>query len=477
MGLSVIIITKNEATDLPRALASVAFADELILLDSGSVDGTQDIARSHGALVFETSDWPGFGPQKNRALTKATHEWVLSLDADEWVEPELAKNIIGVVQATGKSAGKSSTVPDGYWIKRKSIFIDQVIHFGDWRGDRVLRLFRRESATFSNDLVHEKVLVRGVVAELNGYLGHHSVRSIEDSLGKMVAYNRVAAEKIAENNRGGMVNAVAHSVTCFLRGLIFRVGFLDGWRGIQLAWMNARGTGIKYRSAGNLQTIRNWKMGNQTCTQRLVDLWSLMAVDHGILRLLYSNLWRLPGGLFRANQPSPWDLRRYKRDLGIRSVINLRGKNEQLGWYRLEKSTCDALGIKLIDFQVYSRGLIERDDFPRVKALIESVELPALVHCKSGADRAGFFSVLYRYFRLGESIESAQRELGLKFGHFKEAKTGVLDFFFDTYLIRRCRREALLSWINRSFSKDGLDSSFKPDGVCGFFVDRVLRRE
>ena len=128
MGLSVIIITKNEAKDLPRALASVSFADELIVLDSGSTDGTQEIAQSLGAKVFESSEWPGFGTQKNRALSKASQEWVLSLDADEWIEADLAEEIIKIVRPDAPQFfGRNA--PVAFRMRRRSILIDRVIRF------------------------------------------------------------------------------------------------------------------------------------------------------------------------------------------------------------------------------------------------------------------------------------------------------------------------------------------------------------
>lgn len=133
--LSVILITKNEEEDLPKALESVAWADQIVVVDSNSTDRTKEIAVSYGAEVHVTSEWPGFGLQKGSALAYATGDWVLSLDADEWLTPELQTEVRQIVQ---------SAPPDSaYVLRRRSIFIDRVMRFGDWRKDRVLRLFPR----------------------------------------------------------------------------------------------------------------------------------------------------------------------------------------------------------------------------------------------------------------------------------------------------------------------------------------------
>ena len=483
MGLSVIMITKNEAHNLPRALKSVAFADEIIVVDSGSSDGTSDIARSLGAKVWETTDWPGYGPQKNRALSLATQNWVLSLDADEWLSQPLAEEIRMVIKRD--TFASSKTAPSAYWVRRQSVYVDKTIRWGDWRGDKVLRLFRRSDYQFSEDQVHERLFSSRpeclgqpiYEARLQNVLMHHPVRSIYDSIVKMWAYNRVAAERLASRHKGGLFSAITHSFFTFLRGFFLRLGFLDGTRGAQLAWYNAKGTYIRYRMAGEQVAAQRWRQGQQTVWDRLADWLSLMLIDHGILRLLYSNRWRLSGGLYRGNQPYPWTLSRGVRRLGLRTVVNLRGENDQLGWYRLERETCQSLGLNLVNLQVFSRGLIDQAAFDDVVQAIRTIELPALVHCKSGADRAGFFSVLYRHFRLGEPLENAIDELSWRYGHFKAAKTGVLDHFFDVYFLERAPRESLTVWMRRAFSKERVESSFVPSGLSSWVVDRLLRRE
>ncbi len=481
MGLSVILITKNEAQDLPRALDSVIFADEIVVLDSGSTDGTLEIAEGRGAKVFQTDDWPGFGPQKNRALDRASQDWVLSLDADEWLEPALADEIKAIV-TSGRAYAPNLRIsgqgsPVAYRIRRRSIFIDRVMRFGDWRRDRVVRLFRREQARFTTDVVHEQLVVDGRVEDLRGFMGHHSVRSIEDSKDKMWRYNRLAAQRIADQGFGGRVKGMAKAAFSLFRGLMLRGGFLDGFRGVQLAWFNACGSYLRYSLAQSIQDEQSYQRGIQSPAQRIRDVLELTFVDHGFLRTLYDNRFRLAGGLYRVNQPSPRRLAQYKQRFGIKTVINLRGQNDQLGWYRLEESACKNLGLKLINTQVYSRGLVDSGRLQELQAIIRDMELPALVHCKSGADRAGFFAVLYRHFRLGEPIETACQELALKYGHSKSAKTGVLDYFFETFLSTRIVRQSFSQWTHSAFDRESLQAAFRPLGPADWVLDRLLRRE
>jgi len=229
--------------------------------------------------------------------------------------------------------------------------------------------------------------------------------------------------------------------------------------------------------AQSLQDQAAYQSETQTPFQRFRDVLHLVFVDHGFLRTVYENRFRLAGGLYRVNQPSPTRLAAYKRNFGVRTVINLRGRNEQLGWYRLEERACRDLGLRLINTQVYSRGLVDRGRLGELKEIIENLELPAVVHCKSGADRAGFFSVLFRHFRLGEPIERASEELALKYGHAKSAKTGVLDRFFATFTANRERRQSFTEWYGSSFDREGLQASFQPLGFTDWVIDRLLRRE
>lgn len=245
--LSVTLITRNERANIAECLRSVAFADEWIVVDSGSTDGTREIAESMGATVVTTDDWPGFGPQKNRALALARGEWVLSIDADERVSPELAERIREVV------AGRGKAEVQGYELDRLSRFCGQWMHHGDWYPDRVLRLFRRERGRFTDDQVHERLDVQGPTARLQGHLLHETMASLDDALDKMNRYTRGrAVDRVRAGKRGGLWPALSHGLWAFLRSYLLRRGFLDGRLGFVLALYIAEGTYYRYLKMGLL---------------------------------------------------------------------------------------------------------------------------------------------------------------------------------------------------------------------------------
>jgi glycosyltransferase involved in cell wall biosynthesis len=238
--LSVVIITKNEAANMADCLKSVQFADELVVVDSGSTDGTQGIARSMGAQVFETADWPGFGPQKNRGLAQARFEWVLSLDADERVPAELADQIRQAM-VHGRHAA--------YEIPRLTQFCGRWIHHCGWTPDHVLRLFKRELARFSDDLVHERVLVHGGVAvgQLPVALLHYSYPTPAHYWRKLEQYSQAwARQRHAKGQQTSMVRAALAGWVAFMRSYIFRLGFLDGAMGFAVCSMQAQAAFGKY---------------------------------------------------------------------------------------------------------------------------------------------------------------------------------------------------------------------------------------
>ncbi|CAM5194781.1 Glycosyltransferase involved in cell wall biosynthesis OS=Castellaniella defragrans OX=75697 GN=HNR28_003126 PE=3 SV=1 [Castellaniella defragrans] len=238
MRLSVIVITCNEAAHIGACLDSVAFADEIVVLDSGSTDATCAIARAQGARVEVTADWPGFGPQKNRALDLATGDWVLSLDADERVPPELAQEIQRVL---------AQPSADGYRIARLSSFCGRWMRHSGWWPDRVLRLFRRESGRFTEDAVHEHLDVDGRVGTLSGHFLHYPYASLEVFIDKINRYSTEAALKAhAQGRRTTVFGPFGHGLWTFLRHYVFRRGFLDGWQGLVLAGMAATGSFYRY---------------------------------------------------------------------------------------------------------------------------------------------------------------------------------------------------------------------------------------
>jgi glycosyltransferase involved in cell wall biosynthesis len=234
MSLSVVIITRNEAEAIRDCLESVRFADQIVVLDSGSGDGTPDICRSLGAEVFEGGEWPGFGPQKNRAIARATGDWVLSLDADERVTPELRAEIERALAAPEA---------DAYRVPRLSRYLTRYMRHSGWHPDYVTRLFRRGRARFSDDLVHERLIVDGSVATLGSPLLHEAFTSAEEVLEKVNRYSSAGARMAAERGRrGSLAGAVLRGAWTFFRTYVLKAGFLDGREGFMLAVSNAEGT-------------------------------------------------------------------------------------------------------------------------------------------------------------------------------------------------------------------------------------------
>ena len=229
--LSLVVITRNEAHRLAACLASVPFAEEVVVVDSASADGTPELARRLGARVIETADWPGFGPQKNRALDAATGDWVLSLDADERASPRLAAQIRHVVL----EGGGGTAAPAAYTLSRLSSFAGQWMRHGDWYPDPVLRLFRRGAARFSDDAVHERLVCAGPHGHLDGHLLHASIATLDDCVAKMNRYSSARALRLRQRGRrGGLAAAIGHGVWAFVRSYVVRRGFLDGAMGFVL---------------------------------------------------------------------------------------------------------------------------------------------------------------------------------------------------------------------------------------------------
>lgn len=243
-ALTVILITKNEAANIRACLESVAWADERIVVDSGSSDDTVAIARSMGARVYE-HDWPGFGPQKNRALDYATGDWVFSIDADERVTPELRAELEQAMRAGDA---------EGYYCPRLSQFCGAFIHHSGWYPDYVLRLFKRGKGRFSDSLVHESVQLQGRSAKLRSPLLHYSYLDRADVERKVTHYSDAAAQQMhAAGKRTSLLRAALSAGWAFVRTWVIRLGALDGRAGWGIAVMNARTTWLKYRKLAGLR--------------------------------------------------------------------------------------------------------------------------------------------------------------------------------------------------------------------------------
>jgi protein tyrosine/serine phosphatase len=213
---------------------------------------------------------------------------------------------------------------------------------------------------------------------------------------------------------------------------------------------------------------------------RFVAYLDMHLVDHGMVRAVYNNFYDLGGGLFRLSQPSPAQLKRYQARFGIRTVINLRGDND-FGSYAYEREACERLGIEMVDHRLFSRQFPSVAEVLATRDLFERMDYPALMHCKSGADRAGLGAVLYKHFRRGEPIATAARQLNWTYGHFRFGNTARLDYFFNSYLRANAAAPIeFLDWLQTRYDPEALSAEFEQErrsGLGTWFVDKLLRRE
>jgi glycosyltransferase involved in cell wall biosynthesis len=254
LPLSLVIIALDAAHELPDCLASAAFAAETVVVDSGSSDDTAAVAARCGARVIEHA-WEGFGPQKNFAVGQARHDWVLCLDADERVTPELAAAIAALF-AGAQPAAAAYTQPAAaaYTIARRNRFLGRWLAHGEGYPDWNIRLFDRRRARWSDDLVHEKVVADGPAARLEGDLLHASAESIDAYIAKQNRYTTVqAGEMYARGQRASAAQLVFSPVARFLRFYVFRLGFLDGLAGFAHIAIGAFASFLKYAKLRALQ--------------------------------------------------------------------------------------------------------------------------------------------------------------------------------------------------------------------------------
>jgi len=243
--LSVIIITKNEAEHISRCLASVNWADEIIVVDSGSGDNTVEICRAYTDKVF-ISDWPGFGMQKQRALDKAQGDWVLSIDADEVVTPELREEIEKALQ---------QDYYRGYEIPRLSSYCGRQMRHGGWWPDHVLRLFRRDCGRFTASAVHERIIVQGQTGQLTTPLLHDAFVDLDEVLHKVNCYSSLGAEILYQKGTQSSISkAIFKAFWTFVRTYFLKLAVMDGRQGLMLSISNAEGTYYKYVKLLELQS-------------------------------------------------------------------------------------------------------------------------------------------------------------------------------------------------------------------------------
>ncbi|MGD1024679.1 MAG: glycosyltransferase family 2 protein [Candidatus Sulfotelmatobacter sp.] len=262
MSLSVVIITHNEEANLARTLKSVQplVSDgkgEIIVVDSGSTDRTVEIAKSFGAKV-SVEEWKGYAAQKNSVIEKATGSWILSLDADEAVSPELLNQIGSALVEQGSVYARHSPdsllYVDAFSMPRQNLFLRKRIRHGGFWPDRKVRLFRTGKGRFAARPVHESIQVTGRVAKLNGALIHHSYPTLSDYIEHMNRYSSLGAEMVAAKGkvRFSVINIVLRPLATFIYNYFFRLGFLDGREGLLLHLYHAVYVSWKYAKAWEL---------------------------------------------------------------------------------------------------------------------------------------------------------------------------------------------------------------------------------
>jgi protein tyrosine/serine phosphatase len=202
-------------------------------------------------------------------------------------------------------------------------------------------------------------------------------------------------------------------------------------------------------------------------------LWN----DHAYLRLGFQNAHWISPEMVRSNQPWPFQLKRWKRD-GVRTILNLRGGFDA-SFYVLERWSCERLGLNMVNFTVTSRDVPSKDQVLAARELFQTLEYPVVMHCKSGADRAGIMSVLYAHFRLGQPIRQAMRQLSPRYLHVRQGKTGVLDYIFDLYLAEgEAKGLSFVDWVQSpGYDPVKIKADFRATSWGTLLTDRLLRRE
>ncbi len=239
--LSIVLIVKDEAAILDGTLSNLVWADEIIVVDGGSRDGTVEIAKKYTELVFEYTDWRGYGIQRQRAQAHASGEWILMLDADEQLTPELCEAIKSVLRENDQN--KVYALPRLSWV------FGRFIRHGGWYPDYVVRLYPRDKAAYGDEKVHEKLRFnKGLeVIKLKGDLLHYTYRDLEHYLVKSAGYAAAWAEQRERKGRqSSLTQGFLHGLVCFLRMYLVRLGFLDGRQGLLLAMLSAHSTFVKY---------------------------------------------------------------------------------------------------------------------------------------------------------------------------------------------------------------------------------------
>lgn len=204
---------------------------------------------------------------------------------------------------------------------------------------------------------------------------------------------------------------------------------------------------------------------------------NMLFVDHAVFRLVYSNMHRISAKMYRSSQPTPGHIARAAR-MGIKTIINLRGRREDCGSWVLEERACREHGIALVDFPVNSRDAPKKQNLHAARDIWDRIAYPALMHCKAGSDRVGFMSVLYLFIHEGVPLEKAVKQLSLRYGHVRQAKTGILDHFFESYLAyNRHTPTDFFTWVDDVYDPPKMKSEFLSSWWANTVTDTVLNRE
>jgi len=244
--LSAVIICKNEEHNIRRCLESVKWADEVVIYDSGSTDGTLDICKEYGSSIYICTIWEGFGKAKRDAINHAKYDWVFVIDADEVCSNSLQAKILFILNSRDHLYA--------YTIKRNSFFLGNEIKHSGWQRDYTLRFFNRKYGNFNEKIVHESVEVNIPIGRIQDVLYHYTYPHISIYLNKMLLYSRLNAEQLmTRRKKGSIFSAILHSIGKFFKMYLLNAGFLDGKVGFILAVNSSFGVWIKY--------IYHWEMG------------------------------------------------------------------------------------------------------------------------------------------------------------------------------------------------------------------------
>lgn len=242
--LTVTVLAKNEESNIERCLRSVHWADELLVVDSGSTDKTLDICRKYGCKIVET-DWLGFGPTRQLSIERAANDWILVIDADEEVTEALANRINQLLSSPDDNKG--------YSFKRNSFYLGKQIRFC-WGRDFTLRLFNREKGNYNDNNVHESVDLEAEVVKFKEPILHYTYPTIESHIKKINLYSTLGAiQSYEKGKRSSIIKAVLRGIYFFIEMYFFRLGFLDGKEGLILSIISSYGSSIKYFKIWEIQ--------------------------------------------------------------------------------------------------------------------------------------------------------------------------------------------------------------------------------